>query len=102
MSDDQKRVRPGKKFVIPKAPHKETSYLAYLRTARPLLAKQHPDLPLTELTKRLAATWRDMDTAAKREHEDAAARANAAAAALAATGGRDNDRRNAGETFLAF
>ena len=90
-----KRARSGKpKFVVPKAPHKETSYLAFLRMTRPLLAKQHPELPITELTKRMAETWNGMDSVAKQEHVEEAARANAAAAAAWEAGAerREEDR----------
>jgi len=93
MSEDKKRSRSAK-LAVPKAPHKETAYLAYCRVSRPLLAAENPSLPFGELTKKLAEAWNGMGSAEKQRHVEEAERSNAVAAAAWGNGAekRDEDR----------
>ncbi|KAK5641810.1 hypothetical protein RI129_010357 [Pyrocoelia pectoralis] len=63
--------KDAKVVEIPKGPKKPlTTYFQYLVENRSILQKQHPELKQTDVVKKIASNWRNMDIKLKEKYEE--------------------------------
>lgn len=76
----------------------KSAYMLYLDEARPAFVAEHPELKsnMIEVTKRLAAQWKELDAEGRAKYEDLS-QASKAAAAAAAGDEEDVPRKKKGE-----